>query len=131
MDPEQPRPGIGGTLTMKLGPLPVWAWVLIAIIGYWIYSKKKAASSSTSNNAGDSSAVYNASGQQIGTLTTSVQTTPILDGDTQTQGRGGHWDASNNSNTQLAQTNPSSDSLSSNGTDGTAPDVNVTTPATS
>ena len=39
--------GIAGSLTKKLGPLPVWAWAAVAFIGLWWYRSKTATTSGT------------------------------------------------------------------------------------
>jgi LysM repeat protein len=42
--------GLGGTLGRKLGPLPVWAWLLILTglaVGYWLLKGKGSSSSSS------------------------------------------------------------------------------------
>lgn len=41
------RKGIGGRLTAKVGPFPVWAWVLAALAGYLAYRRFAGGGSST------------------------------------------------------------------------------------
>lgn len=42
--------GIMGALTRKIGPLPAWAWAILAGIGVWYYRNKLSAASSTSTS---------------------------------------------------------------------------------
>ena len=55
--PGRPQQGAGftGTLTRKIGPLPVWAWGVIAAGAYWAYSKYKGTSSASSVSASGTS----------------------------------------------------------------------------
>lgn len=61
--PPQPQPGgvasqpggMAGTFTRKIGPLPVWAWGVIAAGAYWAYSKYKGTSSASSVSASGTS----------------------------------------------------------------------------
>lgn len=50
---EQSSGGGGGSFfAKKLGPLPVWGWVAIAVVGYYLYSKTRAGGSSGSSQYG-------------------------------------------------------------------------------
>lgn len=132
--------GILGTLTMKIGPLALWMWVILAILAYWIYSKRKAAAQNQQQATTAAStlgtAVYDASGQEIGTITTDVQSTPTLNGDRQLHGPGTtqNWSQYQGQGTWAGQAgdNPPADSLSTSEgqTTDTTNTSNVTTPAT-
>lgn len=47
--------GLTGTLFRKMGPLPVWAWGVIAAGAYWAYTKYKGTSSASSVSASGTS----------------------------------------------------------------------------
>lgn len=126
-----PQPQSGGGMSRKIGPLPLWGWiaVLVIMVVAYIYMKKKAASNNTSASAGQS-AVYNAQGQEIGTLSVDSQNTPVQVADQQHDGRQAQWNANNTPNGQTAASAPAADSLSGNTSDGATPAVSTTTPDT-
>jgi hypothetical protein len=56
--------GGGNFLTRKLGPLPIWAWALMALAGaiaFYVYQKKNASSSTSAVSAAGSSGTTNSS----------------------------------------------------------------------
>ena len=59
MQPESTAPqGGGNVFTRKLGPLPMWAWMGIALalaIVYYLYKKHTSSSTSSQNSAQNSS----------------------------------------------------------------------------
>jgi hypothetical protein len=127
----QPRPQ-GSGLSKRVGPLPLWGWgvVLLAVIAFYVYKSKKTQAAQNTASSSGTSAVYDASGQQIGTLSVDPQSTPLQVGDHQGQGRQAAWNVDNTTNGQTAASQPAADSLSSSETDGATPAVNTTTPAT-
>jgi|SRR5215469_497265 len=44
---QKKKSGIAGALTRKFGPLPAWAWAVIAFVGIYYYRKKLSSSSSS------------------------------------------------------------------------------------
>src|SRR5487761_646681 len=70
--------GIGGMLTRKIGPLPMWSWFMAAgAIGLIIYRMRKGASSSAS------SGTNTGQGNQFNSSTSTTSTNPAT-GDTST-----------------------------------------------
>lgn len=128
----QPRPQ-GTGLSRRVGPLPLWGWiaVFIVVVAFYVYKSKKNQSSGNTSAAAGASAVYNAQGQEIGTISVNPQNTPVQVADQQHPGREAQWNASSTSNGQTAASQPAADSLSSSDTDGATPAVNTTTPDTS
>ncbi len=65
-----PKAGGGmGTLTKKVGPLPVWGYIAVVVVGYLIYRKMKGSSASASTAA-------TAGGAAAGTAPTETITLP-------------------------------------------------------
>jgi hypothetical protein len=57
--------GGGNVFTRKLGPLPMWAWMGIALliaVGYYLYKKNTAANSSNTSGASSSPSTVNTPG---------------------------------------------------------------------
>lgn len=52
-NPVKPKSsgGVKGVLTHKLGPAPLWAWAVIAIVGYVLWSKFRSGSSGSNAQA--------------------------------------------------------------------------------
>lgn len=73
-------PGIGETLTHKVGPLPVWVWTGVGVAGLALYlsKKKKASTASQAQASGGSS---NLGAVPISNLTTQAQPMPFQMGD--------------------------------------------------
>jgi hypothetical protein len=74
-------PGMGETLTGRIGPLPVWAWAGLgtAGLGFYLYRKNKAAAASqstTSNTVGSTSGTVTVPANS--NYTGSNQWTPVL-----------------------------------------------------
>ena len=79
-------PGIGETLTTRLGPLPVWAWTGIGVggLGLFLYHQrsKAAADQAAQANADNQGISSNLGTVPISNLTTAAQPMPIQMGDT-------------------------------------------------
>lgn len=51
MAQNPPEQGQGSFLTRKVGPLPMWGWIAVAVVGFYLYSKITGSGASTSTAA--------------------------------------------------------------------------------
>jgi hypothetical protein len=72
----------GSGLGKKLGPLPIWGWAIVIIVGYFLYKflkDRSAASSATGLAAAGTGAAVNGAGDGSGGTNNVSSTTPVLD----------------------------------------------------
>lgn len=140
---RQPPQQAGG-MSQRMGPLPLWGWLLVlvmmVIVYFYLHNKSSSQQAQEATTAG-TTAVYNAQGQQIGTIaitptgtsstySTVTSPTPLQVGDQQSQGTRAQWNVNNTPNGQTAAMEPDANTLTASETDGGTPAVNTTIPET-
>ena len=105
-EPKKAGKGIGGRLTQKVGPLPVYAWAILAIGGYYLYTRYQSSAATAAATTATTPSTTDTTGT-TGTATDTSGTTGggSATGDSSGNGTGSGYSGANDMLAQLLASN--------------------------